>query len=259
MDPKMMCVTNVKYKKLSQHEARRMKNLLAYLTYRDSRDDYVPQDSGMERWVDRGMGKSATQIANRCDDYQSKHVLLFSLVVNPNPDLIHMVPNEDSATFVRKLSERTVEGFFDARGIDTGVEYSYVTHPCCATRYLQRCRRRHHYFSKNKQVNDIEMIHGITQEHMIGLMDQYAGRDWEQRYDELATIRTRQQQIVLDEQPRGAWSGDPVWAGVRRTDGDTSAAGVYGYFANHERKTTLQFRPVVTSVDHEEAEQLAGP
>ena len=74
-----MCVTNVKYKKPTQNEAKRMKNLLKYLTYRDSRDDYVPQVSGVERWVDHGMGKSVTQIANTCEAYQSDHVLLFSL------------------------------------------------------------------------------------------------------------------------------------------------------------------------------------
>jgi hypothetical protein len=33
MDRKQMCVTNVKYKKPTQNEARRMKNLLKYLTY----------------------------------------------------------------------------------------------------------------------------------------------------------------------------------------------------------------------------------
>src|SRR5690606_14905259 len=127
MDRKQMCVSNVRYKKPTQNETKRMKNLLGYLTYRDSRDDYVPQVSGVERWVDHGMGKSVTQIADSCEGYQSDHVLLFSLIVNPNPDLIRMVPHEEREAFVKQLTERTVEGFFDARGIDTGVEYSYVT------------------------------------------------------------------------------------------------------------------------------------
>ena len=127
MDRKQMCVSNVKYKKPTQNEAKRMKNLLKYLTYRDSRDDYVPQVSGVERWVDHGMGRSVTQIADTCEGYQSDHVLLFSLVVNPNPDLIRMIPHEEREAFVRQLTERTVEGFFDARGIDTGVEYSAMS------------------------------------------------------------------------------------------------------------------------------------
>ena len=66
--------------------SRRMKNLIKYLTYRDSRDDYIPQVSGQERWIDRGMGHTVAQIARRCAAYQSDHVLAFSLVINPNPD-----------------------------------------------------------------------------------------------------------------------------------------------------------------------------
>jgi len=277
MDRKQMCVTNVKYKKPTQNEARRMKNLLGYLTYRDSRDDYVAQVSGVERGVDRGMGHSVKQIADHCESYQSEHVLLFSLVVNPNPDLIRMVPHDEREAFVRQLTERTVEGFFDARGIDTGVEYSYVTHHrqtdgdespgqhnphthiiLPGTYYdADEGRRRPLYFSKNREVNHIEMIHAVTQEHMADLMDHYAGPDWEQRYDELAAIREQQENVILDEPPHGVWDGDYVWAGVRRIDEDTSAAGVYGVFPNRNGNTSLQFRPFSDDIDHQEAEIAA--
>ncbi len=277
MDRKQMCVTNVKYKKPTQNEARRMKNLLGYLTYRDSRDDYVPQVSGVERWVDRGMGHSVKQIADRCESYQSDHVLLFSLVVNPNPDLIRMVPHEEREAFVHQLTERTVEGFFDAHGIDTGVEYSYVTHHrqtdgdespdqhnphthivLPGTYYdADEGRRRPLYFSKNREVNHIEMIHEVTQEHMADLMDRHTGPDWEQRYDALAAERERQQAVVYEEEAHGTWNNEPVWAGVRRTDDDVSAAGVYGFFKDREGKKRLQFRLVQPDLNHEEAERLA--
>ena len=128
MDRKQMCVANVRYKKPTPNEARRMQNLIKYLTYRDSRDDYVPQVTDEDRWVDRGMGKSVTQIADNCTAYQSDHVLMFSLVINPNPTLIEMIPHEERERFVRDLTEWTVQDFFDARGIDTGVEMSYVLH-----------------------------------------------------------------------------------------------------------------------------------
>ena len=93
MDRKQMCISNLTYKKP-------MKNLLKYLTYRDSRDKYVPQVIGMERWVDHGMGNSIHEIAQRCDGYQSDHVLMFSLVMNPNPDLINLIPHDDREQFV---------------------------------------------------------------------------------------------------------------------------------------------------------------
>src|SRR5690606_35869480 len=119
-------------------------------------------------------------------------------------------------------------------------------------------RRKPLYFSRSKEVNHIEMLHEVTQNNMLDLMDHFAGRDWEQRYDNLATIRERQEQVPIIEEAHGY---EPeigtVWAGVRRTDEDTSAVGVYGYFKNREDQTTLQFRPVKADLDHEEAERLA--
>jgi hypothetical protein len=67
-----------------------------------------------------------TQIADNCAAYQSDHVLMFSLVINPNPALIEMIPHDQRERFVRYLTEWTVDDFFAARGIDTGVEASYV-------------------------------------------------------------------------------------------------------------------------------------
>lgn len=203
MDRKQMCVANVRYKKPTQHEARRMKNLIKYLTYRDSRDDYVPQVVGQDRWVDRGMGHTVTQIARHCEAYQSEHVLLFSLVINPNPDLIEMVPHNQREQFVRHLTEWTVEDFFAARGIDTGVEMAYVVHHRATTDQDEPGRHNPHahvvlpgtyydadegrrvplYFSKNKRENHIELLHSITEQNMAILLEHTIGRNWEQRFD----------------------------------------------------------------------------
>lgn len=205
MNRKQMCVANMRYKKPTQNEARRMKNLIKYLTYRDSRDDYVPQVAGQERWVDRGMGKSVAQIARNCEAYQSDHVLMFSLVINPNPALIEMIPHNQRERFVRYLTEWTVQDFFDARGIDTGVEMSYVLHHRETTDEDEPGRHNPHahvvlpgtyydadegrrvplYFSKNKHVNHIELLHAITEQNMEILMEHHIGRDWEQQYDAL--------------------------------------------------------------------------
>jgi len=278
MDRKQMCVSNVKYKKPTANESKRMGNLLKYLTYRESRDEKARQAGGRERWLDQGMGASVSEIAERCEAYQSEHVLMFSLVINPNVDLICMVPSDEREAFVKQLTERTMNDFFDARGIDTGVEWSAVlhhrqtdgneapgqhnphTHIVLPGTYYDadEGRRKPLYFSKNRSVNHIELLHEVTQENMVELMDRYAGRDWEQRYDALAAIREQQEQVTYIEEAHGHEPDiGAVWAGVRRTDEDTSAAGFYGFFKNREGETTLQFRPVMPDLDHEEAERLA--
>ena len=118
-------------------------------------------------------------------------------------------------------------------------------------------QRKPLYFSRNKAVNHIDLLHEVTQEQMVDLMDRYAGPDWEQRYDALTAERERQRQVVGDEEAHGLWDNEPVWAGVRRTDDDVSAAGVYGFFKDREGKKRLQFHPVQPDLDHEEAERLA--
>ena len=272
-----MCVSNVKYKKPTQNEARRMKNLLGYLTYRESATEKARHAGGRERWTDRGMGGSVAEIADRCDAYQSEHVLVFSLVINPNTHLIRMVPPEKREQFVRQLTERTMNGFFDQRGIDTGVEWSAVlhhrqtdgteapgqhnlhTHVVLPGTYYDadEGQRKPLYFSRNKAVNHIDMLHEVTQEQMVDLIDRYAGPDWEQRYDALTAERERQEQIAYTEEAHGTWANEPVWAGVRRTDDDTSAAGVYGFFKDREGKKRLQFHSVQPDLEHEKAELIA--
>ncbi|MCB9453321.1 MAG: hypothetical protein H6672_17965 [Anaerolineaceae bacterium] len=277
MDRKQMCIANVKYKKPSTDGAKQSKNLLKYLTYRESRDEKARQAGGSERWLDHGMGRSVAEIAERSAAYRSEHVLLFSLVINPAPDLIGMVAPEDREWFVRQLTERTVNAFFDARGIDTGVEWSAVLHHrqtdgeetpgqpnphahvvLPGTYYdADEGRRQPLYFSQRRDANHIEMLHAVTQDSMVALLDRYVGPDWEQRMDMLLAVREQQAGIVSAEEAHAVWGETPVWAGVRRTDEATSAVGIYGFFPNREGQTVLQFRPALTDLDHDEAERMA--
>jgi hypothetical protein len=189
-----------------------------------------------------------------------------------------MVPPEKREQFVKQLTERTMNDFFDARGIDTGVEWSSVlhhrqtdgdeapgqhnphTHIVLPGTYYDadEGRRKPLYFSQRREVNHIDMLHEVTQNNMVALMDRYVGLEWEQRYDTMVAVREQQEQVAHIEGAHGYEPEiGPVWAGVRRTDEQTSAVGFYGHFQNRENQTTLQFRPVVADLDHEEAEILA--
>ncbi len=280
MDHKQMCVANLKYKKPTEADSKKAKGLLRYLTYRDSRDGHIKQVSGQERWVDHGLGHTVGEIAETCDRYQSEHVLAFTLVFNPNPELLAMVPEKQRGRFVRELTENTLDQFFEVRGLETGVEFSYVTHnrvsedpqapglPDPHTHVILpgtyfdegEGRRVPLFFSRNRQVDHIELLHQITERNMVDGMERYVGPDWERRFDALEVVREQQRAVVEQQQPDGevidsegrVW---PVWAGIRRTTEELSAAGIYRYFPTEEGPR-LEFRPFLLGMSHEMAEPV---
>jgi hypothetical protein len=281
MDRKQMCVANLQYKKPSDDGAKQSKNLLRYLTYRESRDEAARHVTGRERWVDHGMGGSVGEIAQRCDDLKSEHVLTFSLVCNPNPDLMAMVAPEDREQFVCELTEQVVDSFFEARGIDTGIEMSYVLHHRLTddpqapglhdphthivlpgTVYDEEHGQRVPlFFSRNRKVNHIEMLHDVTEQTMVAQMEHYVGPDWEQRYDELAATREQERQIIEDE-PHGVMIDDKgerwdVWCGTRWTDEQQTAVGFYRYYPTPTEDDPdalrLEFRPLAAGLTYEQA------
>ncbi len=282
MDSKQMCVANVKYKKPTVDDTKRAKGLLRYLTYRDSRDGHIRQVGGRERWVDHGLGSTVGEIADTCEQYCSEHVLAFTLVFNVNPDLIVMVPEKRRARFVRELTETTLDRFFEARGIEGGIEHSYVlhhresedpqapglhnphTHIILPGTYFDEDlgERVPLFFSRNKQVNHIEMLHDMTEQTMREHMDRYVGPEWEQRYDRIAATR-EQQRRVIEQEPDGVFVDEhgqawPVWGGARCTTDDTSAAGFYRYFpGDKEGEQKLEFRPLIQRLDHDMAQYVA--
>jgi hypothetical protein len=276
MDRKQMCVANVQYKKPTANEVKRAKGLLRYLTYRESRDEAARYAVGRERWEDRGMGDSVAEIAQHCEALQSKHVLLFSLVYNVNPDLMAMVAPDDRERFVRELTVSTTEAFFVERGIDGGLEYSFVMHHRKTDDAASPGRHDPHthvvlpgtyyddgmgarvplYFSRNKSVDHIDLLHRLTEQQVIDQMDRYVGQDWEQRYDRLAAAREAER-AVTTEPAHGTFIEDdltiPFWCGTRQTDEKTSAAGYY----RARPDDSIVFRPLVSRLNHQDADLLA--
>ncbi len=282
MKRSQMCVANVQYKQPSADGVKQTRNLLKYLTYRDSRDDSVQQRSGRERWVDHGMGKSVAEIAQHCADLRSNHVLMFSLVINPNPDLVAMVEHEQRERFVRELTENTVEDFFDARGIDTGIEYSYVVHHRTTDDPQAPGRHNPHthivvpgtvysedhgarvplYFSRNKQVNHIDLLHDVSETEMGALMERYVGPDWEQQFDALEQEREQERRIT-EEPAHGTMRNEAgheveFWCGTRRQTEKQTELGYYvrSIEIDGEDKQ-LQFCSLIAGLPPHEAATLA--
>jgi len=281
VDRKQMCIANVKYKKPTADDSKRAKNLLRYLTYRDGRDDYVKQVSGVERWVDRGLGSSVSEIARTCDDFRSDHVLAFTLVFNPNPSLVAMIPHDDREQFVKELTDSTLDDFFEARDIDTGVEFSYVLHhrhtddPQAPGQHDPHTHvilpgtiwdeevgeRSDLFFSQNKKVNHIDMLHRATEQNMEHLMERYVGPDWEQRVDALFELREQQADVTRSEahdHHLADGQAIPFWCGVRQVDEENCAIGYYMPFIAEEGDVPdIQFRPIATGLQTDYARTLS--
>jgi hypothetical protein len=104
-----------------------LKATLKYLQYRDKRNNHLAQSPDYERWQDHGMGLSHGEIYRNCDALQSKHVLAWTWVISPAPDLIALVPEAQRRELLYDLTERVVEDYYTERGFDVP-EYSYLMH-----------------------------------------------------------------------------------------------------------------------------------
>ena len=65
------------------------------------------------------MGIHWRDILTNSDDLQSKHVLAWTWVVSPAPDLMALVPENQRRDFVCDLTEKVVEDYYIGRGFTT--------------------------------------------------------------------------------------------------------------------------------------------
>ena len=100
---------------------------LKYLQYRDDANGHIPQQQGLERWQDRGLGQNYREILNSCHSLSSAKVLAWTWVISPAPDLMALVPQPEREALVKTLTEQIVEAYYEARGVDVP-RYSYVMH-----------------------------------------------------------------------------------------------------------------------------------
>ncbi|MCC6565492.1 MAG: hypothetical protein IT298_07000 [Chloroflexi bacterium] len=109
-----------------------LKATLKYLQYRDTRNNHLTQHTGYERWQDRGLGIHFGEIFKQCDALQSQHVLAWTWVISPAPDLMELVPESQRRDLMHDLTDRVVEDYYTERGLDVP-EYSFVMH-CARTK-----------------------------------------------------------------------------------------------------------------------------
>ncbi|MBK8027752.1 MAG: hypothetical protein IPK19_41820 [Chloroflexi bacterium] len=104
-----------------------LKALLKYFQYRDRENNRRARAHRIERWQDHGLGRHYSEILRQCEALQSKHVLAWTWVISPAPDLMALVPAPERRDLLCDLTERVVEDYHTARGLDVP-EYSFVLH-----------------------------------------------------------------------------------------------------------------------------------
>lgn len=244
-------VANVQY--VPPRQAKKLRGILRYVQYRDNRDGHIPQESGLERWIDKGLGNNHQSIAAQCEAWQSAHVRAFTLVVNPNPQLIAFVPEDQREAFVQALTEATVENFFEARGLEP-VEYAYVLHHR-ATKAGEMDNPHTHvffpgtyeswadgerlplYMNNSKGDNHIQLLHEIAETEMDTLMQRYVGLEWQQLCMPDVTAQTPELEISAPLTSFTNKKGE-TWAVYlgRQQESDTDKHNIFYIFENLDGK-----------------------
>ncbi len=123
--PKAIIVPDFAY--MGTRQRQQLRGKLKYFQFRDDRDGHIPRQRALERWVDRGLGRDYRDILKACSRLRSKHVLAWTWVISPTPDLMALVPENRRRELLMNLTEQVVEGYYLARNMDPP-EYSYVCH-----------------------------------------------------------------------------------------------------------------------------------
>jgi hypothetical protein len=128
---KAIVVTDFAYKGLKRSGRgtgrQGLKATLQYLQYRDTRNNRLARSRSYERWQDRGLGVHHREIFARCEQLKSPHVLAWTWVISPAPDLMELVAPSQRRDLLSELTERVVEDYYTERGFDMP-EYAYVLH-----------------------------------------------------------------------------------------------------------------------------------
>ena len=178
-----------------------LRNLLRYLQYRDRVQNALAANPDYERWQDRGMGVHWRDILKSSDALQSKHVLAWTWVVSPAPDLMQLVPEGQRRDFVCDLTERVVEDYYAERGFDLP-RYSYILHdretnddglqqlhthvvlPGTAPTVAERVP----VYNNTERGHDA-LFREVATRHTVALLDAVAGPDWRRHREDAPEVR----------------------------------------------------------------------
>lgn len=175
---------------------KELKAKLKYFTYRDDANGHIPQEQGLERWHDRGLGQHYHDILRTCDTLATDKVLAWTWVISPAPDLMALVPEVEREELVVSLTERVVEAYYDARSVEVP-EFSFVMHDRLTKadeesgEGLQQLHTHiilpgtvpnaeggHEPFFNRSNKGHVQLLRDISTLQFEAALDQHIGTDW---------------------------------------------------------------------------------
>jgi len=191
-------IPNWHYQKPSKGGYKGLRKLLKYVSYRES-PDHRPLDLA-ERWTDCGLGANWREVYENAGKLAGPYVLAHHLVIAPAPDLMTLVPENFRYELVREVTERTIEGWFTARGLNIP-EYAYVLHDrdtsddyglqnlhthifVAGTIENGAGERESHRVNRQQVCTDRgglkreDNLHHVARQEFEQLLDRTVGRDW---------------------------------------------------------------------------------
>jgi hypothetical protein len=174
---------------------RHLRSKLKYVEFRDDRNTHIAQGELKDRWHDHGLGNNYRTILKNCIDLSSKHVLAWTWVVSPAPDLMALVPEELRRDLVIDLTERIVESYYGTRGLDTP-EFAFVLHDRLTNQKEDGApglsQLHTHVFLpgttptmegrqavyNNKENGHEKLFHEIAAQHFETALDSLVGPEW---------------------------------------------------------------------------------
>lgn len=192
-----------------------LSSTLKYLQYRDKVQNQLAQTRDYERWQDRGMGLHWHDILSNSDELKSKHVLAWTWVVSPAPELMALVPEDERRDFVCDLTEQVVEDYYGERGFDLP-EYSYILHDRSTDD--EGLQQLHTHVVLPGTVSSIEdrqpvynnkerghdaLFRDVATHHCEIMLDDIVGSEWRLKREELDQEHSQE----IDPNDLDAWFG----------------------------------------------------
>lgn len=192
-----------------------LSSTLKYLQYRDKVQNQLAQTRDYERWQDRGMGLHWRDILSKGDELKSKHVLAWTWVVSPAPELMALVPEDERRDFVCDLTEQVVEDYYTERGFDLP-EYSYILHDrptddeglqqlhthVVLPGTVSSIEDRQPVYNNKERGHDA-LFRDVATHHFEVMLDEIVGPDWRLKREELDQEHAQE----IDPNDLDAWFG----------------------------------------------------